>query len=64
MNKAQKKAMYDFASDYGFYGLHDVYMALKEIGSIGHNDTFSDIARYPKNGTYEAMYNFLAESLG
>lgn len=64
MNKAQKKAMYDFCRDYGFYGLHDVFMALKEIGAIERNESFSDIARYPKNGTYQAMYDFLADSLG
>ena len=64
MSKAQKKAMYDFAHDYGYYGLHDVYLALKEIGAIERNESFNDIARYPKNGTYQAMYDFLAESLG
>ncbi len=64
MNKAQKRAMYDFAQNNGYFGVYDIYMALKELGVIARNERFEDVASYPKNPTYDAMYEFLEESLG
>ena len=63
MNKAQWKAIYDFCKDNGYYDPSEVLQTLKAMGVIGSRDGFPDLARYPKNGTYEAMIDFLNENL-
>lgn len=63
MNKAQWKAIYDFCEENGYYDKNEVLQALKGNGTINYRDTFDDLARYPKNGTYEAMIDFLNENL-
>lgn len=63
MNKAQWKAIYDFCEDNGCYCASDLLKALKSNGTLNFRDTFEDLARLPKNNTYEAMIDFLNESL-
>ena len=63
MNKAQWKAIYDFCKDNGYYDPSEVLQTLKAMGVVGSRDGFPDLARYPKNGTYEAMIDFLTENL-
>ena len=63
MNKAQWKAIYDFCKGNGYYDPSEVLQTLKAMGVVGSRDGFPDLARYPKNGTYEAMIDFLTENL-
>lgn len=58
MNKAQWKAIYDFCEDYGRYCASDLLKALKSNGTLNFRDTLEDLARLPKNNTYEAMIDF------
>ena len=63
MNKAQWKAIYDFCEDYGCFFASDLLKILKSNGTLNFRDTFEDLARLPKNNTYEAMIDFLTENL-
>lgn len=63
MNKAQKKAVYDFCKDYGYYDSSEVLQTLKAMNIIDQRDTFDDLGKYPNNSTYEGMMDFLTESL-
>lgn len=62
MNKAQWKAIYDFCKDSGYYDTRELLQTLKAEGVIDSRDTFDDLARYPKNSTYEAMIDFLTDN--
>lgn len=63
MNKAQWKAIYDFCKVNGYYDPSEVLQTLKVMNIIDQRDTLDDLGKYPSNGTYEAMIDFLTESL-
>ena len=63
MNKAQWKAIYDFCEAYVYYIPSEILQSLKSNGVLNFRDTMEDLARLPKNNTYEAMIDFLNENL-
>lgn len=62
MNKAQRKAIYDYCDFYG-YDLSEVLIVLKRNGTVRRDATLADLSDYTDKPTYDAMFKFLEENV-
>ena len=63
MNKKQWKAVYDYCNDNGYDKPNDLLFELKAFGIVERDATLDDLARYPKDGSYDSMIEWLDEVL-
>ena len=63
MNKAQWKAIRDYAEDMGYCDTRDVLTALKANGTLDRYATYDDLAELANGDTYEDMMQVLCDNL-
>lgn len=63
MNKAQWKAINDYAEEMGYMGASDVLTALKANGTLDRSATYDDLAELADGGGYDDMMQVLYENL-
>lgn len=62
MTKAQWKAVYDFCRE-NCISKNELLSALKENGTVDHNALLEDLAGYTEGTSYNAMMQFLENSI-
>ena len=62
MNSAQRKALRDYAEEFG-YSTKEIVQELKSNGMIDAHATADDLGDYTNGNTYDDMMNFLEVNL-
>lgn len=62
MTKPQWKALYDYCDEFDCTK-YELLAELKANGVVDRNAEVEDLGDYAENGTYDAMMEFLIESL-
>lgn len=63
MNEEQWKAIYDFATEYGYEGPMEILKALRKKQVIDKYDGWIEIDLYYPVFSYDGMMKFLTENL-